>query len=202
MSLDGLFREGVHTFRLLWIDRVSAGVQWCDLRRGTSYVTAHMQTIKAQSCFQGAAYSLSRHISELEQTPGPSTSLWKCLCRSTHCVCLPLCVSVCVCVCVSVKQLTFIHVRWRNMDMHRVNSVKVLFFFRESSHTGGETVTWLVDFSLKEFHSIFFTPFPGRLSVFSQQWQQWPGDILQRSFNHNKSSRSILLNVTFYSHIN
>lgn len=51
VSSDGLFREGVHTFRLPWIDRVSAGVRWCDLRRGTSYVTAHMQTIKAQSCF-------------------------------------------------------------------------------------------------------------------------------------------------------
>lgn len=86
------------------------------------------------------------------------------------------------------------------MDMHKVNSVKVLAFFRECSHTGGETVTWVVDFSLNESKSIS-RPFSKRLSGFSQQWQQWPRDILQCSFTDNKSSRVILLNMNFYLRI-
>lgn len=86
------------------------------------------------------------------------------------------------------------------MDTHKVNSVKVLAFFRECSHTGGETVTWVVDFSLNESKSIS-RPFSKRLSGFSQQWQQWPRDILQCSFTDNKSSRIILLNMNFYLRI-
>lgn len=49
LCLDGFFFP--------WIDPVSAGISWCDSKGEISYVTAHMQTIRAQPCLKGAGRS-------------------------------------------------------------------------------------------------------------------------------------------------
>lgn len=77
-------------------------MSWCDSNGGISYVTAHMQTIRAQPCFKGAASPraplgssqgkpstvqtdlciLDNAASALwAQTSELSSLLWKCLCK-------------------------------------------------------------------------------------------------------------------------
>ena len=100
-------------------------MSWCDSNVGISYVTAHMQTIRAQPCFKGAASPraplgsshgkpstvqtdlciLDNAASALwAQTSELSSLLWKCLCKR------PDPPGVCVCVCV-IKGINIQHVR-------------------------------------------------------------------------------------------
>lgn len=128
VSSDGLFQKGVHTFRPAWIDRVSAGRQWCDLRRGSSYVTTHMLTIKARLCFTGSAvFSVQAHLRASADPQAVHLTVEMFLLLHPPCVCL--------CVFLSAKQLPLILLRMRNGDMHRVNSIKVMTFFWECSYT-------------------------------------------------------------------
>lgn len=53
---DFMFRFFQTKFRPL-LNCVSEGIWWYDPEGEISYVTAHMQTIRAQACFKGAAYS-------------------------------------------------------------------------------------------------------------------------------------------------
>lgn len=107
-----------------WIDHVSAGMSWCDSKGEISYVTAHMQTIRAQPYFKGAAYpraplgSSQGKPSAVQtdlcirdnaasalwaQTPELFSSLWKCLCKGA--VPPSVCILVCVIQAIDIQHI-------------------------------------------------------------------------------------------------